>query len=197
MARSTSRPGDLAPGPAHLAALGACGVPRLAQPGLLAYLELLAAWNARVNLTGARTPEERVRTLVAPVLPVASLVPEGSVLDLGSGNGSPGLVLALLRPTLEVTLVEPRMRRVAFLREAARATGRQDVRVFRGRHDEYPGPPARTVLVRALTLALPDLAELVQPGGLVMILGRPPAPAPGFAPEPSPARDLHCYRRST
>ena len=168
-----------------------------AEPELVAYLELLAAWSPRVNLTGARTPEERVLTLIAPVLPLAPIVPEGRVLDLGSGNGSPGLVLALLRPTLEMTLVEPRMRRVAFLREATRATGREDVKVFRGRHHEYPGPPARTVLVRALTLALPDLAGLVEPGGLVMILGRPPAPAPGFAPEPSATPDLHCYRRST
>ena len=197
MARFTSRRGDHDPGPAHLAALRACGVPRAAEPGLLAYLDLLAAWSLRVNLTGARTPEERVRTLVAPVLPLTPLVPEGSVLDLGSGNGSPGLVLALLRPTLEVTLVEPRLRRVAFLREATRVTGREDVKVFRGRHDGYPGPPARTVLVRALTLPLADLAGLTEPGGLVMTLGRPPRPAPGFAPEASPGADLHLYRRST
>ena len=172
-------------------------MPQAAEPGLVAYLEHLAAWSLRVNLTGARTPEERVATLVAPVLPLVALVPEGTVLDLGSGNGSPGLVLAILRPALEMTLVEPRMRRVAFLREATRVTGRADVKVFRGRHDEYPGPAARTVLVRALTLALADLARLTLPGGLVMILGRPPAPTPGFAPEPWPGPGLHLYRRST
>ena len=98
--------GPLAPpaprrrGAAHRAALRALGVPQAAEAGLLAYLGLLAAWSPRVNLTGARTPEERVKTLVAPVLPLLALVPEGSVLDLGSGNGSPGLVLALLRPDL-------------------------------------------------------------------------------------------------
>ena len=106
-------------------------------------------------------------------------------------------MLALLRPQLQVTLVEPRLRRVAFLREATRATGREDVLVFRGRHDEYEGPAAGTVLVRALTLALGDLARLTLPGGLVLILGRPLAPAPGFAEEPSPAANLHLYRRST
>ena len=178
-------------------ALRALGVPEAAEPGLLAYLDLLAAWSSRVNLTGARTPEERVATLVAPVLPIALLAREGRVLDLGSGNGSPGLVLALVRPKLEVTLVEPRMRRVAFLREAARAAGREDVKIFRGRHDQYPGPPAGAVLVRALTLPLADLAPLTEPGGLVVVLGRPPAPAPGFSDEPSPARGLHCFRRST
>lgn len=172
-------------------------MPKAAEPGLRAYLDLLAAWSPRVNLTGARTPEERVATLVAPVLPLASLVPEGRVLDLGSGNGSPGLVLALLRPELVVTLVEPRMRRVAFLREAARAAGREDVTVFRGRHDEYPGPPAGTVLIRALSLPLSALAPLTDPGGLVVVVGRPPVEAPGFAEERSPAPDLHLYRRST
>jgi 16S rRNA (guanine527-N7)-methyltransferase len=197
VARSTSPARDEGTGPAHLAALRSLPVPRAAEPGLLAYLDLLAAWSPRVNLTGARTPEERVATLVAPVLPVAGLPAEGSVLDLGSGNGSPGFVLALLRPDLEVTLVEPRMRRVAFLREAARATGRKDVKVFRGRHDEYPGPAAATVLVRALTLRLAELAPLTEPGGLVVVLGRPPALAPGFSQEPPLAAGLYCFRRST
>jgi 16S rRNA (guanine527-N7)-methyltransferase len=197
VARFTSPSGAEGRAGAHLDALRACGAPAAAEPGLLAYLDLLAAWSPKVNLTGARTPEDRVLTLVAPVLPLVSLVPEGRVLDLGSGNGSPGLVLALLCPSLDVTLVEPRMRRVAFLREAARATHREDVKVFRGRHDEYPGPLARTVVVRALTLPLGDLAGLLEPGGRVLILGRPPAPAPGFTQEPAEAPDLHVYRRST
>lgn len=197
MARSTNPSGPRDLGAAHRAALRALRVPEEAEAGLLAYLALLAAWSPRVNLTGARTPEDRVSTLVAPVLPLLALVPEGGVLDLGSGNGSPGLVLALLRPELKMTLVEPRLRRVAFLREAIRATGRDDVVVFRGRHDEYPGRPARTVLVRALTLALADLARLIEPGGRALILGRPLAPAPGFTEEPSPAPSLHLYRRST
>jgi hypothetical protein len=89
------------------------------------------------------------------------------------------------------------MRRVAFLREATRAAHREDVKVFRGRHDEYSGPLARTVVVRALTLPLQELSRLLEPGGLALILGRPPALAPGFTEEPGPARDLHVYRRST
>jgi 16S rRNA (guanine527-N7)-methyltransferase len=83
------------------------------------YLDLVAAWNPRVNLTGARTAAERVAVLVGPVAPVAEALHPGLLLDVGSGNGSPGLVLALLRPDLPVTLLEPRQRRWAFLREAA------------------------------------------------------------------------------
>ncbi|HKC10910.1 MAG TPA: RsmG family class I SAM-dependent methyltransferase, partial [Vicinamibacteria bacterium] len=128
---------------------------------LEAYLGLLAAWSTRVNLTGARGPAERVELLVAPVLPLLPLLVPGRLLDVGSGNGSPGLVLALLRPELEVTLLEPRARRWAFLREAARAAGRPDLEVLRLRHDAYSGPPAQTLTLRGLALPLRELGGLV------------------------------------
>jgi 16S rRNA (guanine527-N7)-methyltransferase len=121
-----------------------------------------------------------VRLLVAAVLPAVPLPEPGTLLDVGSGNGSPGLVFALLRDDLEVTLLEPRARRWAFLREAARAAGCA-VRVLRLRHDGYPGPPARTLTLRALPLPLAELAGLVVPGGRVVVLGGRPRPGGPFA----------------
>jgi 16S rRNA (guanine527-N7)-methyltransferase len=121
-----------------------------------------------------------VRLLVADVLGAAPLVASGGLVDVGSGNGSPGLVLALLRDDLKVTLLEPRARRWAFLREAARAAGRSGVRVLRLRHDSYPGPPAATVTLRALALPLGELRALVEPGGRVLVFGGSPREAPGF-----------------
>ena len=100
---------------------------------------------------------------------------------MGSGNGSPGLVFALVRDDLEVTLLEPRARRWAFLREAARAAGRA-VRVLRLRHDGYPGPPARTLTLRAVALPLVELSGLVLPGGRVLVLGGHPEDGGPFAP---------------
>ena len=129
---------------------------------LAAYLDTLADWSRRTNLTGARTAAERVRLLVADVLPAAFLPEPGTLIDVGSGNGSPGLVLALVRDDLEVTLLEPRTRRWAFLREAARASSRR-VLVLRQRHDGYRGKPARTVTLRAVALPLAELAGLVEP----------------------------------
>jgi 16S rRNA (guanine527-N7)-methyltransferase len=132
-----------------------------------------------VNLTGARTPAERARLLVGEVLAAASIPDSGTLVDVGSGNGSPGLVFALLRDDLEATLLEPRARRWAFLREAARATG-SAVGVLRARHDAFSGPPARTVTLRGLALPLADLAPLVEVGGRLLVFGGRPAAAGAF-----------------
>jgi 16S rRNA (guanine527-N7)-methyltransferase len=164
----------------HREALEALGLGGQALSRLAAYLDTLAAWSARVNLTGARTPAERVRLLVGDVLAAAPLPEPGRLIDVGSGNGSPGLVLALLRDDLEVTLLEPRARRWAFLREAARAAGRSRVRVLRLRHDACPGPAARTVTLRALSLPLEELLPLVEPGGRIVVFGGAPRDAPGL-----------------
>ena len=152
-------------------------------PPLEAYLDLVAAWGRRANLTGARTPAARVRVLVEPVLPAAPLIAKGRLIDVGSGNGSPGLVLALLRRDIEVVLLEPRLKRWSFLREAARAVARAGLEVLRLRHEEYPGPPAETVTVRALKARLADLARLVSPGGAVLVFGGDAPAEPPFVAE--------------
>ncbi|PYQ50302.1 MAG: 16S rRNA (guanine(527)-N(7))-methyltransferase RsmG [Acidobacteria bacterium] len=186
-------------GPAspHDAPLRGLGLTPAAVASLGRYLDLLAAWSSRVNLTAARTPQARVDVLVAPVAPVAPSLEPGLLIDVGSGNGSPGLVLALLRPDLPVTLLEPRQRRWAFLREAARAGGRPDVDVRRARHDAYHGPAARTVTVRALRLTPQALAPLVRPGGRVLAWGPVDGgdAAEGFTREPTPAPGVVAWRR--
>jgi 16S rRNA (guanine527-N7)-methyltransferase len=123
-----------------------------------------------------------VRILVADVLPALPLTEPGRLIDVGSGNGSPGLVLALVRGDLEAILLEPRAHRWAFLREAARAAGAA-VRVVRQRHDAYQGPPARTVTLRGLSLPLAGLAHLVEPGGRLLVFGARPDAGGPFEPE--------------
>jgi 16S rRNA (guanine527-N7)-methyltransferase len=132
------------------------------------YLDEVARWNARVNLTAARTPQARVAQLVAPVVGARPFLRGEHLLDVGSGNGSPGLVLALLAPFRKVTLLEPRTRRWAFLRDAARTLGVQiDARQFR--HDAYAGPPADIVTVRAVALTPAELDPLVRSDGRVLV----------------------------
>jgi 16S rRNA (guanine527-N7)-methyltransferase len=181
----------LSPHGEALAALGIEGAPR---DRLAQYLDHVASWSTRVNLTGARDAADRVRVLIRSVLPAVQLV-ERSLIDVGSGNGSPGLVLACLRPEVRVTLLEPRLKRWAFLREAARALGRDDIEVQRVRHDEYSGPAARTVTVRALALRCAELVPLVEPGGRLVVLGPPLAPDDRFAAEPGQAAGVFVLRR--
>lgn len=136
-----------------------------------------------------------MRLLVAEVLPALPLVVPGTLIDVGSGNGSPGLVIALLRDDVEATLLEPRQKRWAFLREAARAAG-ASVQVLRARHDEYEGPPARTLTVRALALPLAELAGLVAPTGRLIVFGLRPEPAAPFVLESGTPDGIQGYRRS-
>jgi 16S rRNA (guanine527-N7)-methyltransferase len=108
--------------------------------------------------------------------------------------------MALLRDDLEVTLLEPRARRWAFLREAARRSEPGRVQVLRGRHDTYTGAPARTVTLRALALPLKELAGLVAPGGRLVILGGRPGLEGPFEEEGdagSGSGDIHVFRRRT
>jgi 16S rRNA (guanine(527)-N(7))-methyltransferase RsmG len=184
--------------PSHREPLLALGLPPEPAAALGAYLDLLAAWNDRVNLTAAGSAAERVALLVAAVAPTSRVPPPGSrLIDVGSGNGSPGLVLALLRPDLRVTLLEPRRKRWAFLREASRAAGRGDVEVRRERHDQYRGDAAETVTLRGLALPLRALRPMVARGGCVLAFGPGPAPeAPFVRAEriPLPGTEAQLFR---
>lgn len=188
-----------APGADHRQALLGLGLAETVLRPLTAYLDALAAWSLRMNLSGARTPEQRVARLVAPVLPARAFLGEGSLLDVGSGNGSPGLVLAALLPGLHVTLLEPRLKRWAFLREAARVMLRADVDVRRERHSQYGGPEADYLTLRGLRLPLAELAPLVRRGGRALLFGaRPAVLEPGWEPGPVielGAGQLRVYRR--
>lgn len=136
------------------------------------YLDCLQRWSPRINLTGAETTEAAFRTLVLPILG-AEILLVGGVIDVGSGNGSPGLILAALRPELEFTLLEPRAKRWAFLREAAREMGVEKVTVCRERSAQYRGPKAGTVTMRAVGLDPVAVRHLLAPGGCVLVFGGP------------------------
>lgn len=137
------------------------------------YLDCLSRWAPKINLTGAECPDGFVATLVLPILG-AEILLSGLVVDVGSGNGSPGLVLAALRPELDFVLLEPRAKRWAFLREAAREMGAGNVVVERQRSDTYKGTPANTVTMRAVGLDPARVRHLLRPSGQVLVFGGPP-----------------------
>lgn len=91
---------------------------------LVQWIELLVAWNKKIDLTAARTIDELVDLCIADAMVLAQGIPcEQSVIDVGSGAGAPGLPLAVIRPDLAVTLVEPLAKRVSFLRTAIGSIG--------------------------------------------------------------------------
>jgi 16S rRNA (guanine527-N7)-methyltransferase len=100
-------------------------------PEITAYANFLATAGIERGLIGPREGERIWERHIFNSLPVTELIPEGaSLFDIGSGAGLPGIVIALARPDLTVTLIEPLERRVAFLNEAVEGLG---IEVIRGR----------------------------------------------------------------
>ncbi len=107
--------------------------------------------------------------LLAPLVPVDS-----AVADLGSGAGLPGIVLAIARPDLRITLVEPMARRVAFLEEVRSSLGLESVEVVRERAEQWPDPPRFDVVTARALAGLPKLLAwgmpLVADGGVLLAM---------------------------
>ena len=101
------------------------------QAEIRAFAEFLATAGIERGLIGPREGERIWERHIFNCLPVTELIPQGaSLFDIGSGAGLPGIVIALARPDLKVTLIEPLERRVEFLKEATAGT---DIQVIRGR----------------------------------------------------------------
>lgn len=130
---------------------------RLAQ-----FADLLGRWNARINLISRPDIEHVWQRHILDSMQLVELLPVGctEIIDLGSGAGFPGLVLAIATG-IQVHLVEADLRKAAFLREAARVTA-ATARVHAVRAEALQLPPVRVVTARALA-PLPALLGLAVP----------------------------------
>jgi 16S rRNA (guanine527-N7)-methyltransferase len=142
--------------------------------GLEALAGELLRWNRRINLTGYGDERGVVVGLFLDALALLPLVEGPRVLDIGSGAGFPGLVLALARPDWEVTLLEGRGKRVSFQKQAGRLLGLSNLRPVQGRAGEgaLAGERFHTVTCKAvgsLELCLRLAREYCAPGGLVAL----------------------------
>lgn len=104
---------------------------------------------------------------------LAELVPDDAeVVDIGSGAGLPGLVIAILRPQVRMTLLEPMLRRTVFLGECVTELGLGNVTVCRGRAEDMAGVIRADVAMSRAVAPLGRLAELsaglVRPGGTIL-----------------------------
>jgi 16S rRNA (guanine527-N7)-methyltransferase len=145
-------------------------------PEVERYAQLLCTAGTVRGLIGPReVPRIWTRHLLNCAV-VAPLVPEGSqVADIGTGAGLPGLVWALSRPDLRVTLVEPLLRRTTFLSEVVTTLGLEDrVEVLRARAEHLHGRRAFDVVTSRAVAPLGRLLDwsmpLVRPGGVLVAL---------------------------
>jgi 16S rRNA (guanine527-N7)-methyltransferase len=145
------------------------------------YYRILTRWNGTINLTSLPLDplaSETIDRLLIEPLAVARLLPElpaSTWFDLGSGGGSPALPMLLTRPELQLTMVEVRERKAAFLREAVRTLGVRAV-VETARFEDVAGmSQAGLVTVRAIKIdeaVFATARRLLRPSGLLVILGR-------------------------
>jgi 16S rRNA (guanine527-N7)-methyltransferase len=176
--------------------LGSAADQRLTANDLLnisTYIDLLLRWNARINLTAIRHPEEIVTRHFGESLfaarhlfpakttwgqPPSAVQAEQSsapthLIDIGSGAGFPGLPIKIWTPHIDLTLIESNQKKATFLREVTRTLTLMNINVFPGRAEDYPNPPAEVVTLRAVErfeTTLPIAASLVAPSGRLALL---------------------------
>jgi 16S rRNA (guanine527-N7)-methyltransferase len=142
------------------------------------YVALLIEANRKFNLTAIKDPELIEANLVGGSLELAALLPQrtASLIDVGSGGGVPGMILAIAFPDMQVCMLDATRKKVSFLRETAAALGLKNVTAIHGRAEELARDPAhreRYSIGTARAVArLATLVELVLPfvktGGMAM-----------------------------
>lgn len=157
-------------------------LPESALDQLSAYFELLKLWNRRLALTALPVEDNGVealdRLLLEPAA-AARFIPTSakSLVDIGSGGGSPALPLKIIRPDVSLAMVESREKKSAFLREAIRHLGIQGATVDTARYEDLLKRPemvgsADVATLRAVKVEAADLrllAGFLRRDGLLMI----------------------------
>ena len=106
---------------------------------LTTYLHELWEWNQKINLTGLSSRKQIITELLLDSLICAQYIPDGGrLLDIGSGAGFPAIPLKIKRHDLEVFLIEPKQKRVSFLRHIIRVLRLDNIQVIRGRIEHAP-----------------------------------------------------------
>ena len=152
------------------------------------YLDLLLRWNARINLTAIRDPEQIVTRHFGESLFAARILDDTGAFksgatptlsDIGSGAGFPGIPIKLVAPEVQVTLIESQNKKATFLREAIRTLDLKGIDVFSDRAEAW-NRTAQAVTLRAVEKfeqTLPLAASLVAPcGTLCLLIGREQVP---------------------
>jgi 16S rRNA (guanine527-N7)-methyltransferase len=129
------------------------------QQKLIDYLNLLVKWNKVHNLTAVRDINEMITLHLLDSLVMLPHIQEGSLLDVGSGAGLPGIPLALVRPDLKITLLDSNHKKSTFQRQAKAELGLDNLQVVCSRVEAFqPEQKFEQIVSRAFS----DLAEFVR-----------------------------------
>ncbi|MDR0934152.1 MAG: 16S rRNA (guanine(527)-N(7))-methyltransferase RsmG [Burkholderiaceae bacterium] len=135
----------------------------------LSYLTLLSRWNTVYNLTAIRTPEEMMTHHVLDSLAVAPTLKEARhVLDVGSGAGLPGIVLAILYPEMQVSLIDAVQKKTAFLSQVKAELRLKNVMVYTGRVEKLRATGKFDAII---SRAFSDLSLFVELSGHLLAEG--------------------------
>lgn len=145
----------------------------------LAYIDLLREWNRAYNLTGTRTPEDILSRHILDSLAVLPVIRGRDCLDVGSGAGLPGLLLALARPEQHWTLLDSNTKKIRFLNQAVLQLQAGNVEIAHSRVQDYrPQRRFDTIVARAYTSLIKfheQAAGLLHDNGrLIAMKGRQP-----------------------
>ncbi|HEX2530568.1 MAG TPA: 16S rRNA (guanine(527)-N(7))-methyltransferase RsmG [Burkholderiaceae bacterium] len=132
---------------------------------LLDYLALLAKWNAVYNLTAVRDPVQMMTQHLLDSLAAVSAFSAANVLDVGAGGGLPGIVLAIVRPDMQVSLIDTVRKKTAFLTQAKGELELGNVIVHTGRVEELQVPRKFDAIT---SRAFAELADFVNWAGHVL-----------------------------
>ena len=175
----------------------ALALPPNARDRLLAFAELLAKWNRTYNLTAIRDPMKTVSHHLLDslaVLPHLPMPADGTLADVGSGGGLPGIPLAIARPQWQVTVNDSNRKKTTFLRQAAIELGLGNVSVHAGRVEDWR--PAERFWV-VISRGFAELADFVSACGHLVAPGGALAAMKGVYPHDELARTPAAARCKT
>jgi 16S rRNA (guanine527-N7)-methyltransferase len=126
-------------------------VPKDAQQQLLAYVQLLHKWNKVYNLTAVRDPQEMITLHLLDSLSVLPYVNRKTLLDVGSGGGLPGIVMAICQPDIQVTTIDTVQKKAIFMRQVKGELGLANLQVVHARVEQYQAEPFEQIISRAFS----------------------------------------------